>query len=121
MADYSPAEVADQKIKKLENELIIRLKKNPDIARELGQIKRPDQIHVGFALETERGEYHAQEKLHKKNFDLIVLNSATEEGAGFRHDTNKVTIFHADGSQVASDLMPKSAVAELILKEVKKA
>lgn len=121
VADYSPAEVADQKIKKLENELIIRLKKNPDIARELGQIKRPDQIHVGFALETERGEYHAQEKLHKKNFDLIVLNSATEEGAGFRHDTNKVTIFHADGSQVASDLMPKSAVAELILKEVKKA
>ncbi len=120
VADYSPAEIADQKIKKQKDELVIRLIKNPDIALELGQKKQPGQIHVGFALETEREEFHAQEKLHKKNFDLIVLNSASEEGAGFRHDTNKVTIFHRDGRRVSSTLMAKSAVAELILQEVKK-
>jgi phosphopantothenoylcysteine decarboxylase/phosphopantothenate--cysteine ligase len=96
------------------------LKKNVDIAFELGKVKKAGQIHVGFALETEHEEAHAKAKLDKKNFDLIVLNSAKEEGAGFQHDTNRVKIFHRDGKMSASQLLPKSEVAELILDEVKK-
>jgi len=111
--------VASEKIKKQGEELTILLKKNVDIAFELGKSKRPDQIHVGFALETESEEVHAKAKLEKKNFDLVVLNSAKEEGAGFRHDTNKVKIFHKDGKAVQSDLLPKSKIADLILDEVK--
>ena len=119
VADYAPAVVASEKIKKQGEELSILLKKNVDIAYELGKSKRQDQIHVGFALETEREEVHAKAKLEKKNFDLVVLNSAKEEGAGFQHDTNKVKIFHKDGKAVQSDLLPKSKIAELILDEVK--
>lgn len=119
VADYSPVEVASEKIKKQGEELTIQLRKNVDIAFELGKSKRPDQIHVGFALETESEEVHAKAKLEKKNFDMVVLNSAREEGAGFRHDTNKVKIFHKDGKTVQSDLLPKSRIAELILEEVK--
>ncbi|MCU0401839.1 MAG: bifunctional phosphopantothenoylcysteine decarboxylase/phosphopantothenate--cysteine ligase CoaBC, partial [Algoriphagus sp.] len=119
VADYAPAVVASEKIKKQGEELSILLKKNVDIAYELGKSKRQDQIHVGFALETEREEIHAKAKLEKKNFDLVVLNSAKEEGAGFKHDTNKVKIFHKDGKTVQSDLLPKSKIAELILEEVK--
>ena len=119
VADYAPAVVASEKIKKQGEELSILLKKNVDIAYELGKSKRQDQIHVGFALETEREEVHAKNKLAKKKFDLVVLNSAKEEGAGFQHDTNKVKIFHKDGKAVQSDLLPKSKIAELILHEVK--
>lgn len=120
VADYAPIVVAGQKLKKKDEELIIRLKKNPDIAQVLGQKKQSHQVHIGFALETEQEEFYAKEKLHKKNFDFIVLNSAGEEGAGFRHDTNNVMIFHRDGTRVSSGLMPKAAVAELILEELKK-
>jgi phosphopantothenoylcysteine decarboxylase/phosphopantothenate--cysteine ligase len=119
VADYAPAVVATEKIKKQEGDLSIHLKKNIDIAYELGKSKRQGQIHVGFALETEKEEVHAKAKLEKKNFDLVVLNSAKEEGAGFKHDTNKVKIFHKDGKMVPSDLLPKSNIAELILNEVK--
>ena len=119
VADYAPAVVAPEKIKKQSEELSILLKKNIDIAYELGKSKRQDQIHVGFALETEHEEIYAKAKLEKKNFDLVVLNSAKEEGAGFQHDTNKVKIFHKDGKAVQSDLLPKSKIAELILDEVK--
>ena len=119
VADYAPAMVAPEKIKKQSEELSILLKKNIDIAYELGKSKRQDQIHVGFALETEHEEIYAKAKLEKKNFDLVVLNSAKEEGAGFQHDTNKVKIFHKDGKAVQSDLLPKSKIAELILDEVK--
>lgn len=121
VADYAPAQIAQEKIKKQDSELSILLKKNVDIAFELGEIKKPGQLHVGFALETENEEVHAKSKLDKKNFDLIVLNSAKEEGAGFQHDTNRVKIFHRNGKMIASDLMPKSEVAELILEEIKKA
>lgn len=119
VADYGPSEVASEKIKKNENELVIRLRKNPDIAFEMGKQKRQGQIHVGFALETENEEFYAQEKLREKNFDLIVLNSVKDEGAGFKHDTNKVTLFHQDGRKVSSELLPKSEVARLILQEIK--
>ncbi len=120
VADYAPLDVAREKIKKNDPEMSILLKKNVDIAFELGKMKRPGQVHVGFALETENGELHAKAKLDKKNFDLIVLNSAKEEGAGFQHDTNRVKIYHRDGRKADSGLIPKSEVAELILEEVKK-
>ncbi len=119
VADYSPADVAGEKIKKQENELTLRLKKNVDIAFELGKVKKPSQIHIGFALETENEEAYAKEKLLKKNFDLLVLNSAKEEGVGFKHETNKVTVFHQNGRRFQSALLPKSKISELIVDEVK--
>lgn len=121
VADYAPAIIASQKIKKNESEMSILLKKNVDIAMELGKVKQPKQLHVGFALETENEEIHAKAKLDKKNFDLIVLNSAKDEGAGFQHDTNRVRIFHSDGRFADSGLISKSEVADLILEEIKKA
>lgn len=120
VADYSPAEIAQEKIKKSESEMSIVLKKNVDIAFELGKRKKQGQIHVGFALETEKEEEHAKAKLNKKNFDLIVLNSANEKGAGFQHDTNRVKIFHPSGGFADSGMVAKSAVADMILEEIKK-
>jgi phosphopantothenoylcysteine decarboxylase/phosphopantothenate--cysteine ligase len=119
VADYAPIEVAAEKIKKQGEELTLRLKKNVDIAFELGKTKKVNQIHVGFALETENEEEHAKGKLERKNFDLVVLNSAREEGAGFKHDTNRVKIFNRNGKMTQSELMPKSKIAEIILEEVK--
>jgi phosphopantothenoylcysteine decarboxylase/phosphopantothenate--cysteine ligase len=120
VADYSPAEVANDKIKKEDSEMSILLKKNVDIAFQLGELKKTGQIHVGFALETTNEEAFAKAKLDKKNFDLIVLNSANEKGAGFQHDTNSVKIFWPDGSFVDSGLVSKVQVAKLILDEIKK-
>jgi phosphopantothenoylcysteine decarboxylase/phosphopantothenate--cysteine ligase len=120
VADYAPAQVAPEKIKKSDEVMSLQLKQNVDIALQLGRIKKPGQVHVGFALETEQEELHAKAKLEKKNLDVIVLNSAKEEGAGFQHDTNSVKIIHRDGRRTDSGLLPKSAVAELILAEIKK-
>ena len=121
VADFRPESPATQKIKKQGEELPLRLVPNVDIAFELGKIKKEGQIHVGFALETEQEEAHAKAKLVRKNFDLIVLNSATEEGVGFKHDTNKVRIFHKNGKDLETALLPKLEIAGLIVEEVKKA
>lgn len=121
VADYAPAQIAPEKIKKQDSKMSILLKKNVDIAFELGKRKKMGQIYVGFALETEQGEYHAQVKMQKKNFDFIVLNSANEEGAGFQHDTNRVKIYSSTGEVVESGLVLKTEVAELILELIKKA
>lgn len=121
VADFRPESPATQKIKKQGQELPLRLVPNVDIAFELGKIKKEGQIHVGFALETEQEEAHAKAKLVRKNFDLIVLNSATEEGVGFKHDTNKVRIFHKNGKDLETALLPKLDIAGLIVEEVKKA
>lgn len=120
VADYAPRDVASEKIKKDEAEMNISLKKNIDIAGTLGQSKKPGQIHVGFALETENEEQNAKGKLEKKNFDLIVLNSMKESGAGFRLDTNRVHLFHRNGKKVSSAVERKESIAELILDEIKK-
>ncbi|MFY0685548.1 MAG: bifunctional phosphopantothenoylcysteine decarboxylase/phosphopantothenate--cysteine ligase CoaBC [Cyclobacteriaceae bacterium] len=93
VADYKPADPSDKKHKRNGEKLKIDLIENPDIAKELGHQKVANQIHVGFALETHDEEAHAKEKLNKKNFDLIVLNSLRSNGAGFAHNTNKVTIY----------------------------
>ncbi|UCS95366.1 bifunctional phosphopantothenoylcysteine decarboxylase/phosphopantothenate--cysteine ligase CoaBC [Echinicola marina] len=120
VADYAPADPAKEKIKKNEENMSIILKKNVDIAASLGAVKKDGQIHIGFALETNHEEENAQTKLKKKNFDFIVLNSMNDAGAGFKHDTNKVTIFHQSGKKQVSDLLPKSAIAELIIDTLKK-
>jgi phosphopantothenoylcysteine decarboxylase/phosphopantothenate--cysteine ligase len=120
VADFRPENAAVQKIKKAGEELTLRLVPNVDLALALGKIKSTNQIHVGFALETEQEEGNAKAKMVRKNFDLVVLNSATEAGAGFKHDTNLVRIFHKGGNEVQTALLSKEAIAEIILEEVKK-
>ena len=120
VADYTPMQPSSQKIKKKEEDLTILLKKNIDIAATLGGLKRPSQIHIGFALETENEVANAKKKLKSKNFDLVVLNSLKDEGAGFQHDTNQVTFIQRDGEGETSDLLPKTQVAKLILEKIKK-
>ncbi len=111
VADYRPETVALQKIKKQDDEMFIELEKTVDIAAELGRVKREDQIHVGFALETNNEYQNARAKLERKNFDLIVLNSLQDKGAGFRYDTNKITIFDQNGGEKSFELKSKEAVA----------
>lgn len=114
VADYRPKTVADKKIKKTGNELTIELVKNVDIAAALGQRKKPGQFSVGFALETHDESANAREKLQKKNLDMIVLNSLNDAGAGFRHDTNKITIIEQNAT-TAFELKQKAEVAEDII------
>jgi phosphopantothenoylcysteine decarboxylase/phosphopantothenate--cysteine ligase len=119
VADYAPSEIASEKIKKSDSELTLKMVKNVDIAFELGKIKQPGQLHVGFALETENETENAKAKLDKKNFDLIVLNSMKESGAGFQLDTNRVHIFQSTGQSVSSEVANKSKIADLILDQIK--
>jgi phosphopantothenoylcysteine decarboxylase/phosphopantothenate--cysteine ligase len=111
VADYRPATVADTKIKRTEEEMVIRLVANPDIAASLGRVARPEQTLAGFALETDNARAHALDKLRRKNLDFIVLNSLAEAGAGFQVDTNRITILTAQGEQTDYPLKPKSEVA----------
>ncbi len=97
VADFTPASVADNKIKREGNKLMLELTPTKDIAKALGQMKKQNQVMVGFALETNDEENHAKEKLKKKNLDFIVLNSLQDEGAGFQHNTNMVTFIDKDG------------------------
>jgi len=115
VADYRPAQIADQKIKKTDQALELRLVRTPDIAATLGKRKTDKQILVGFALETHDEQQHALKKLRSKNLDMIVLNSLREKGAGFAHDTNKITIFTKEGQTHAFPLKPKTEVARDIV------
>jgi phosphopantothenoylcysteine decarboxylase/phosphopantothenate--cysteine ligase len=119
VADYAPKEIAPEKIKKSEAILSLDLVKNVDIAANLGARKKQNQVHIGFALETEKEAENAMNKLSKKNFDMIVLNSMKEAGAGFQLDTNKVHIFHASGLSVQSEVAPKNQIASLIVDQIK--
>lgn len=114
VADYRPASEANQKIKKDADNMVIELTKNPDILFGLGQ-KKQQQILVGFALETNNEIEFAKGKLDKKNLDFIVLNSMKDEEAGFRKDTNKVTIIPRNGTPVPYEAKNKTEVAEDIL------
>ncbi len=115
VADYTPATKAEQKIKKNEAELNLELTKTKDILKSLGEKKRTGQILVGFALETVNEKEYALEKLNKKNADMIVLNSLNDTGAGFGHDTNKVTIFQKEGKELHFDTKSKDEVAKDIV------
>lgn len=114
VSDYRPENPAKEKIKKKESTLQINLVKNPDIAKELGK-KKKDQFHIGFALETTNEEVNAKEKLQKKNFDLIILNSLNDKGAGFQQDTNKVTFFDKNNNEHKFELKSKTDVAKDIV------
>ena len=118
VADYRPKEAAGQKIKKNAEEITLVLEKNPDILLELGAHKKPGQILVGFAAETQNLMEYAQRKLTKKNLDFIVANDVTRTGAGFNTETNLVKILSRDGSVEEVPLMGKDALAALILDRV---
>lgn len=111
VADYAPETVSDVKLKRSGDERVLRLKPNPDIAAELGRRKRPGQCLVGFALETDDEESNARLKMEKKNLDFIVLNSLRDAGAGFRCDTNKVTVIGREGEPVEIPCKLKTEVA----------
>ncbi len=115
VADYRPQVIETQKIKKTDSNLIIELVKNKDIAYEMGLIKRKSQINIGFALETNDEIFNAQTKIHKKNFDFIVLNSLKDDGAGFKVDTNKIKIINNMDEILDFGLKPKNQVASDII------
>ena len=119
VADYRPEIQATNKIKReTEGEMTLHLVPNKDIAASLGAIKRDKQLLVGFALETNNETTHATSKLKRKNLDFIVLNSLRDAGAGFRCDTNKITIIDSDGQQTAYPLKSKQEVAEDIVNKL---
>ena len=117
VADFTPETTADTKIKREGDDLVLRLKPTHDIAAALGRMKQPHQHLVGFALETNDETAHAQDKLRRKNLDFIVLNSLRDAGAGFRHDTNKVTII-SESDIKAYPLKSKAEVAKDIVDEL---
>ena len=120
VADYTPKTVSNQKIKKDESEFSILLKKNVDIAYEFGKIKKSKQLSIGFALETNDELKHAKGKLAKKNFDIVVLNSLNDKGAGFQFNTNKITIVNKNNKITKFELKNKEEVANDILNEIEK-
>jgi len=115
VADYRPAVVASEKIKKDGETLTLELVKNVDIAATLGHTKRPEQFAVGFALETTNELAHALGKLQRKNFDLVVLNSLRDVGAGFGHDTNKVSVLDRAGQVLNFELQAKTELARVLV------
>ena len=112
VADYKPAVVAADKIKKGAETLTLELVRTPDIASTLGKMKRPGQLLIGFALETRDDLQHAREKLLAKNLDMVVLNNPRNAGAGFGHDTNKVSFLFPDNKEQHFELKSKHAVAK---------
>lgn len=121
VADYTPAEPSDKKIKKGANpdyEIALKLRPTKDIAAELGRTKRTGQILVGFALETDDEQANAMSKMARKNLDIIVLNSLRDSGAGFGGDTNRVTIFAANAPAQSLPLLSKSETAARIVDRI---
>lgn len=118
VADYRPATMAQQKIKKQDDALILQLTKTTDILATLGSRKRGDQLLVGFALETENELAHAQEKQVRKNADIIVLNSLAETSDVFGADHNKVTLITARQAPEALPLLSKQEVARALVQKI---
>jgi len=118
VADFTPLTTQDKKVKRGKENYNIELTPTKDIAASLGQAKSENQFLVGFALETNNEENNAKLKLKKKNLDFIVLNSLNDKGAGFQHDTNKITIITSSGEETKYPLKPKSEVATDIVDEI---
>jgi phosphopantothenoylcysteine decarboxylase/phosphopantothenate--cysteine ligase len=114
VADYRPAEISNEKIKKSEDDLVIKLKRNPDILQELGKVKG-NRVLIGFAMETQNLIENARAKVKKKNLDFIVANDLRTEGAGFAGDTNLVKIIDSQGKVEEIPLMRKSDLADIVL------
>lgn len=118
VADFTPETTADNKIKRKGDELVLNLRPTQDIAAALGAIKNENQLLVGFALETDNEVQNAQDKMKRKNFDFIVLNSLQDKGAGFRVDTNKITIIDRQQGTTAYETKSKQEVAEDIVEYI---
>ena len=118
VADFTPKEKADHKIKRGKDDLLLELLPTKDIAAELGRIKTVSQLLVGFALETNDEEINALSKMQRKNLDMIVLNSLNDKGAGFSVDTNKVTILDKAGDKTVYELKTKVEVAKDIVDQI---
>jgi phosphopantothenoylcysteine decarboxylase/phosphopantothenate--cysteine ligase len=118
VADFTPVEIKGKKIKKDGNELILHLKPTTDIAATLGKIKKKTQILAGFALETDNELDNAKDKIRRKNLDIIMLNSLREKGAGFGHDTNKITIIDKYNNIDKFELKSKEEAARDILGKI---
>ncbi|MGI4805079.1 MAG: bifunctional phosphopantothenoylcysteine decarboxylase/phosphopantothenate--cysteine ligase CoaBC [Janthinobacterium lividum] len=118
VADFTPKFVADQKMKKQDQDLMIELKPTVDILQTLGAQKQHDQLLVGFALETNDGERYALDKLQRKNLDLIVLNTLADAGAGFKTDTNKVTMIDKNLQKTETGLKSKAEIAADICQKI---
>lgn len=119
VADYRPQQIADEKIKKGEGELLLTLERTKDIAAEIGQRKRADQILIGFSAETSNLIENAKRKLANKNMDMIIANNILQAGAGFGGDTNIITIITRAGEEINIPLMSKRELAKIILDEVR--
>jgi phosphopantothenoylcysteine decarboxylase / phosphopantothenate---cysteine ligase len=118
VADFTPENYSDIKIKRAKDDLVIQLKPTRDIAGDLGKIKTDKQILVGFALETNDELTNAYSKLKCKNLNFIVLNSMQDAGAGFGVDTNKITIIDKDNNQTFFELKSKAEVAKDIVTQI---
>nr|WP_227006008.1 phosphopantothenoylcysteine decarboxylase [Marinifilum sp. N1E240] len=118
VADFTPLDPMDKKVKRGKENYSIELTPTKDIAASLGQLKTDKQFLVGFALETNDEDFNAKLKLEKKNLDFIVLNSLNDKGAGFQHDTNKISIINNKGTAKRFDLKLKSEVAKDIVNEL---
>lgn len=115
VADYAPADIATEKVKKKADDWAITLKQNPDIAGTLAHQKKPEQLHIGFALETHHEREFARGKWEKKKFDFLVLNSLQDAGAGFRYDTNRVSLLNPKGEWQDFPLQSKQSLAFALL------
>ncbi|HTL07388.1 MAG TPA: bifunctional phosphopantothenoylcysteine decarboxylase/phosphopantothenate--cysteine ligase CoaBC [Chitinophagaceae bacterium] len=120
VADYRPASIATEKIKKSDGQMMLELVKTTDILKALGSRKKNGQVLVGFALENANEREYALGKLSAKNADMIVLNSLNDAGAGFGHDTNKITIFEKGGHELVYEQKTKQQVAKDIVDRVVK-
>lgn len=118
VADYRPATVVSTKIKKSDASMTIELEATPDILKELGNRKQSGQLLVGFALETDNEVENAKGKLERKNLDLIILNSLNDEGAGFGHATNKITMLDRSNKMASFELKSKEHVAQDIVEKI---
>lgn len=118
VADFYPVSFSENKIKRADDEVILKLKPATDIAQSLGKLKRDTQILAGFALETENEIENASGKLRRKNLDLIVLNSLRDQGAGFGYDTNRITLIDSNNNIDKFELKSKEEVARDILDKI---
>ncbi len=117
VSDFACAERAEHKVKKTDAELFVPLKRNPDILCEVGKTLKENQVLIGFCMETENLLFNAEKKLKEKNLDMIVANNLAEEGAGFAHDTNIVTLLKKNGSKESLALAEKDEIACRIMTE----
>ncbi len=118
VADYTPVDISEKKLKKGSEDLVLRLKPTQDIAAVLGKTKTERQIVAGFALETDNEIENAKEKLHRKNLDLIILNSLRDKDSGFGHDTNRITIIDSNNIIDKFELKTKEEAARDILDKI---